>query len=88
LLGKQLDRFPCEEPEVLVFLERVTEAQRVAALGLREAGLSDKQAKGDTDAHDLEEITEELTAKKRKVPHKGPSKKGGGPSNKRGKTRG
>ena len=35
LLGKKLELHPCEESEVLQFLERVTEAQRTAAVEMK-----------------------------------------------------
>ena len=37
LIGKKLDAFPAEEASALLMLERVGEAQRVAALQMREA---------------------------------------------------
>ena len=43
LIGKQLDTFPAEEAAVLLLVERVGEAQRVAALQIREA--DSKQSK-------------------------------------------
>ncbi|GLD99568.1 hypothetical protein PINS_up008294 [Pythium insidiosum] len=36
LLGKKLDAYPCEEDTVLVMLERVNEAQRMATLELKD----------------------------------------------------
>ena len=68
LIGKKLDRYPCEEAEVLVFLERVNEAQRVAAMELRESGISGKKIKA---PEDTEEVADETATMKRKaVPQK------------------
>ncbi len=36
LLGKKLDAYPADEPTVLVMAERVAEAQRIAAVEMRE----------------------------------------------------
>ncbi len=38
LIGKKLPAFECEEATVLTLLERVSEAQRIAALQIRESG--------------------------------------------------
>ncbi len=66
LMNKKLDQYPCEEAEVLVFLERVTEAQRVAALQLKESGLMGNK-ETHSDSKDAEEAIEEFTASKRKA---------------------
>lgn len=44
LIGKKLDVYPCEESTVLLMLERVGEAQRIAAGEMRE--LADKKKSG------------------------------------------
>jgi ATP-dependent RNA helicase DDX47/RRP3 len=43
LIGKKLDKFPCEEEEVLILLERVSEAQRYAAIELKETSHNGKK---------------------------------------------
>jgi ATP-dependent RNA helicase DDX47/RRP3 len=69
LIGKKLDGYPAEEAEVLVFLERVTEAQRVAAMEMRETGVSGKKIKA---PEDTEEVADEAMVTKRKAkPQKG-----------------
>lgn len=54
LIGKKLDAYDCEESSVLLLLERVTEAQRIASLKLREEeskyGKKGKKGKGAKDA--------------------------------------
>ena len=54
LLGHKLDLYPTNQEEVLVLLERVAEAQRLAVMELREAdetkasrGKSKKKGRGD-----------------------------------------
>jgi len=59
LIGKKLDKLPIEESEVLVMLERVTEAQRIAAVQLRESGFGKKPGAD-------EEENEDTKLKKRK----------------------
>eukprot|EP00640_Fibrocapsa_japonica_P001822 CAMPEP_0113937714 /NCGR_PEP_ID=MMETSP1339-20121228/4275_1 /TAXON_ID=94617 /ORGANISM="Fibrocapsa japonica" /LENGTH=444 /DNA_ID=CAMNT_0000940585 /DNA_START=38 /DNA_END=1372 /DNA_ORIENTATION=+ /assembly_acc=CAM_ASM_000762 len=46
MLGKQLPAYPCEEDMVLVMLERVSEAQRLANREMREAGAGGAGRKG------------------------------------------
>eukprot|EP01117_Protostelium_nocturnum_P020370 TRINITY_DN9122_c0_g1_i1.p1 TRINITY_DN9122_c0_g1~~TRINITY_DN9122_c0_g1_i1.p1 ORF type:complete len:516 (-),score=234.42 TRINITY_DN9122_c0_g1_i1:55-1473(-) len=66
LIKKKLDRFPVEEEEVLVMMERVTEAQRFAAVQLRESGAGSK--KGFINAEGEENEEEEAgNFKKRKA---------------------
>jgi len=52
LIGKKLDKLPAEESEVLVMLERVTEAQRIAAIELRESGFGGKKPSPDDETED------------------------------------
>ena len=55
LIGKKLDEYPAEEETVLLLLERVGEAQRLATMALREEESNRKQRKGrhaDADAGD------------------------------------
>lgn len=65
LIGKKLDRYNAEEAEVLVFLERVTEAQRIAALELRESGVNGKKVKAFE--QDTEEVEDAIATHKRKA---------------------
>lgn len=62
MIQKKLDRYPCEEDQVLVLLERVTEAQRLAAIELRESGVSGKKV-----VHEGDEEGTEIVTKKRKA---------------------
>jgi len=48
-IGKQLDLYPTEEETVLVLLERIGEAQRYAAVELRESGFGKKRKEGEGD---------------------------------------
>ena len=45
-LGQRLPAYACKQEEVLVLLERVTEAQRMAAIEVREAAARDKGGRG------------------------------------------
>lgn len=45
LIEKKLDQYPCEEDMVLVLLERVTEAQRIAQMQLKDGGGGDDKKK-------------------------------------------
>eukprot|EP00252_Welwitschia_mirabilis_P026978 TRINITY_DN9069_c0_g1_i2.p1 TRINITY_DN9069_c0_g1~~TRINITY_DN9069_c0_g1_i2.p1 ORF type:complete len:436 (+),score=103.70 TRINITY_DN9069_c0_g1_i2:729-2036(+) len=51
LIGKKLPAFPCEQEEVLLLYERVTEAQKVARMKLREVDSTKKgkRKKGNAD---------------------------------------
>eukprot|EP00002_Diphylleia_rotans_P031204 TRINITY_DN6473_c0_g1_i1.p1 TRINITY_DN6473_c0_g1~~TRINITY_DN6473_c0_g1_i1.p1 ORF type:complete len:473 (+),score=110.60 TRINITY_DN6473_c0_g1_i1:43-1461(+) len=48
LIGKKLEQYPTEQETVLLMLERVTEAQRIASMELRDSGF-DKKRKVDDD---------------------------------------
>ena len=51
LIGRKLDAFPTEEEEVLIFNERVQEAQRIAGISLKEM-VDAKLKKGGKDSDD------------------------------------
>ncbi|XP_059809608.1 probable ATP-dependent RNA helicase DDX47 isoform X3 [Hypanus sabinus] len=53
LIGKKLPAFPTEEEEVMMLVERVSEAQRIARLELRERG--DKRKRPQEDDDDTEQ---------------------------------
>uniref|UniRef100_A0AAV1UP16 Uncharacterized protein n=1 Tax=Peronospora matthiolae TaxID=2874970 RepID=A0AAV1UP16_9STRA len=58
LLGTKLDAYPCEEETVLVMLERVNEAQRIATIEMKDAvanGTSTKRGRYTRDHEDGEE---------------------------------
>ena len=58
LIGKKLEEYPCEEKMVLVLLERVSEAQRIANQQMKEEGKKEKKDKakdiGDNDDEVME----------------------------------
>lgn len=62
-IGKKLDLYKTEEDQVLVLMERVAEAQRYAAMDMRESGFGKKRKR---DANEGEEKTLEKTSN----PHK------------------
>ncbi len=62
-IGKKLDLYKTEEDQVLVLMERVAEAQRYAAMDMRESGFGKKRKR---DADDGEEKTIEKSTN----PHK------------------
>ncbi|OVA19104.1 Helicase [Macleaya cordata] len=72
LIGKKLPEFPAQEEEVLLLLERVTEAKRLSLTKLKESGKR-KRRGGEEDG---EEVDRYLT-----------HKKGGGKSSKKAKNR-
>ncbi|KAK3218019.1 hypothetical protein Dsin_011989 [Dipteronia sinensis] len=51
LIGKKLPEFPAEEDEVLLLLERVTEAKRISITTIKESG-GNKRRRGDGDNDD------------------------------------
>ncbi|XP_024978914.1 DEAD-box ATP-dependent RNA helicase 10-like [Cynara cardunculus var. scolymus] len=53
LIGKKLPEFPAEEAEVLLLLERVTEAKRLSLMKIKETG-GGKRRRGDDDEGDVE----------------------------------
>lgn len=59
LIGKKLPAFPTQEDEVMMLVERVSEAQRFARIEMKEQGEKRKRhgGKGDEDADDTEQST-------------------------------
>ncbi|WOK94749.1 DEAD-box ATP-dependent RNA helicase 10 [Canna indica] len=49
LIGKKLPEYPANEVEVLVYLERVSDAKRIALMKLKESNGNKKRRKGDDD---------------------------------------
>lgn len=75
LIGMKLERFPAVEEEVLVMLERVSEAQRHAALEMKEVGMDGKKRKQET-PDDVPDDENDTKVKKRKAkPQKKKQKK-------------
>jgi len=72
LIGKKLDKLPVDESEVLVMMERVTEASRLAAIQMRESGF-DKKKRGVVGDDDGEAPTD-TQVKKRKAHQEGSGK--------------
>ncbi|XP_058072071.1 DEAD-box ATP-dependent RNA helicase 10 isoform X2 [Magnolia sinica] len=52
LIGKKLPKFPCEEEEVLLLLERVAEAKRISLMKIKESYSKKKRRGGDNDGED------------------------------------
>lgn len=65
LIDKKLERYPVEEAEAMVFLERVSEAQRIAILEMKDP--KSKNLEVTEDPEDTEEVEDETVTKKRKV---------------------
>mmetsp|Transcript_1325 Transcript_1325/g.1761 ORF Transcript_1325/g.1761 Transcript_1325/m.1761 type:complete len:459 (-) Transcript_1325:253-1629(-) len=71
LIGKKLPAFKCEEETVLVLLERVSEAQRIAAKDMREQqlkqkGKKKKRGQGTEDGGDVETFAKNVKGMKKK----------------------
>ncbi|KAF2309294.1 hypothetical protein GH714_001532 [Hevea brasiliensis] len=62
LIGKKLPEFPAEEEEVLLLLERVTEAKRISQMKIKESGGKKRRGGGDGE----EEIEKYLGIKDKK----------------------
>lgn len=75
MLGKQLDKFPVEEEQALVFLERVNQAQKISALEMREDKKLSKDEKVTT--FDDEETENSGKFKKRRSDDSNSNKRGG-----------
>ncbi|XP_057769951.1 DEAD-box ATP-dependent RNA helicase 10 [Salvia miltiorrhiza] len=75
LIGKKLPGYPAEEEEVLLLLERVTEAKRISQSKMKEAGGKKRKRGGDDDGE--EDISNYLNQNK-----KGRSGNKGKPANK------
>jgi len=56
LIGKKMDKFECEHEEVVVLLERVSEAQRIAALDMRDSGMGKDKRAADTEEVSAEDM--------------------------------
>ncbi|XP_071911905.1 DEAD-box ATP-dependent RNA helicase 10-like isoform X2 [Coffea arabica] len=54
LIGKKLPEFPAQEEEVLLLLERVTEAKRISQMKLKETGGKKKRRGGDDVDEDVD----------------------------------
>ncbi|KAL6198864.1 PREDICTED: DEAD-box ATP-dependent RNA helicase 10 [Fragaria vesca subsp. vesca] len=54
LIGKKLPEFPAQEEEVLQFLERVTEAKRLATSKLKEGGSKKRKGRGNEGEDDVD----------------------------------
>lgn len=65
LIGKKLDQYPCEEDMVLVLLERVTEAQRIAQIQMKDGVGDDRKKRKNKGFDDFNK--EKKSGKKRKV---------------------
>lgn len=67
LIGKKLPMFPAQEEEVLLLLERVTEAKRIADMKIKEAGGKKKRRGGEDDeAEGIERYSHGKSSKKSK----------------------
>ncbi|KAF8411278.1 hypothetical protein HHK36_003825 [Tetracentron sinense] len=73
LIGKKLHEFPAQEEEVLLLLERVSEAKRISQMKMKESGR--KRRRGGDDDDDEEEVDRYVTAKNRKSAKNGKSTK-------------
>ncbi|KAL6499810.1 DEAD-box ATP-dependent RNA helicase 10 [Orobanche gracilis] len=69
LIGKKLPEYPAQEEEVLLFLERVAEAKRMAQMRIKEGGGGKKRRKGDGDDGE-EDINKYLGRNKGKLSKK------------------
>ncbi|GAM25412.1 hypothetical protein SAMD00019534_085870 [Acytostelium subglobosum LB1] len=72
-LDKKLEEFPTEEDTVLVLLERVNDAVRIALMEIKEAGMSEKEKRGLDDSEQSgsgqlkkRKVTEKKVIKKKK----------------------
>ncbi|XP_019233431.1 PREDICTED: DEAD-box ATP-dependent RNA helicase 10-like isoform X2 [Nicotiana attenuata] len=68
LIGKKLPEYPAEEEEVLLLLERVTEAKRISQMKIKESGGKRKHRGGDDG--DESNFLRYLGVKKRKLSRK------------------
>ncbi|CEG39695.1 dead deah box rna [Plasmopara halstedii] len=89
LLGTKLNAYPCEEETVLVMLERVNEAQRIATIEMKEAAANGTGTKrGRHSRDDDEEDNNEESDKRYKSASRVPKGGRGGRGNSRGRNRG
>lgn len=66
LIGKKLPMFPAQEEEVLMLLERVTEAKRIADMKIKEAGGKKKRRGEDDEVEGIERYSHGKSSKKSK----------------------
>ncbi|KAK9725778.1 hypothetical protein RND81_05G168500 [Saponaria officinalis] len=64
LIGKKLPKHPAEEEEVLVLLERVTEAKRIAHMKIKESGGRKRKGMGDEEGEEIQKYLDKHTGKK------------------------
>ncbi|CAN4117642.1 unnamed protein product [Withania somnifera] len=69
LIGKKLPEYPAEEEEVLLLLERVTEAKRISLMKIKETG-GKRKHRGGGDDDDNGEVNRYLGVKKGKLSKK------------------
>ncbi|KAL3833417.1 hypothetical protein ACJIZ3_008153 [Penstemon smallii] len=65
LIGKKLPEYPAQEEEVLLLLERVTEAKRISQMKIKESG-GKKRRKGDDNEDGEEDMTQYMGRRKGK----------------------
>ncbi|KMT14028.1 hypothetical protein BVRB_4g078570 [Beta vulgaris subsp. vulgaris] len=54
LIGKKLPKYAAEEEEVLLLLERVTEAKRISQMKMKESGGKKRKGMGDDDGEEIQ----------------------------------
>ncbi|KAL9240105.1 hypothetical protein vseg_014363 [Gypsophila vaccaria] len=64
LIGKKLPKHPAEEEEVLVLLERVTEAKRIAHMKIKESGGRKRKGMRDEEGEEIQKYLDKHTSKK------------------------
>ncbi|KAH9620572.1 hypothetical protein KSS87_002109 [Heliosperma pusillum] len=64
LLGKKLPKHPAEEEEVLVLLERVTEAKRIAHTKIKESGGRKRKGAGDEEGGEFQKYLDKQHSRK------------------------
>lgn len=75
-IGKRLDAYPAPEEAVLLLYERVAEAQRLAAVQMRETDMGKKRQRGSASFDEEEEGDVSASAPKAAADKKGKGKKG------------
>lgn len=66
LIGKKLPKFPAQEEEVLLLLERVSEARRISEMKIKETSGKKKKRGGDEGEEDVERYSRGKSFKKSK----------------------
>ncbi|XP_074269526.1 DEAD-box ATP-dependent RNA helicase 10-like [Silene latifolia] len=64
LIGEKLPKHPAEEEEVLVLLERVTEAKRIAHMKIKESGGSKRKGRGDEEGDEIQKYLDKQHSRK------------------------